>query len=377
MPLTGCSQSSDPNKGCDASDDATGTTTPCSIDPEIISCNWVDSINKNVLTDAAVDDSVGILIKFNDSNAISDGTEVEIKIFEWDPTWFDPDEPIDTIDAIIKDKEAFTTYKITKFDNESDIIDELYFKISVVIDGKTISKECPEETADYLQVKTYKIAIAGNDADSKADRKSLRDSADYFRNFGYFVSSNTIETGTKFIEELTNFKHTPIKSIFISAHGCPYAIDFQTSGSNLYISQTNVEQIVQMSFPSWSPTSDARYISDIADLVSSGTLANDVEIIISACLCGSDPTIVQSIPGTPQFNLDWAQINSGKVIYENFAQQLSLAIPKATVVASTRRVDSGKGISNGCLIIYKGGTIVKDNTLEKYHYNMISQYKNR
>ena len=74
-------------------------------------------------------------------------------------------------------------------------------------------------------------------------------------------------------------------------------------------------------------------------------------IILAGCNNGASPDSQKN--STNKYTEKWANSEDAK----NIAQEISIAIPNATVIASTTQVDSAKGIINS--VTYKNGVIVK------------------
>lgn len=129
-------------------------------EPKFIKGFWADKNKKKLNTkDASKNVKAGDKVyAYVKTDGIPDDTECTVRIKEWDPTIFDPDEDVKTVTAKTKDNCIHRKLKIdhTWYANESDRLSEIYFEIdsSFKLDGHSfeLSETYPADTDDYLYV---------------------------------------------------------------------------------------------------------------------------------------------------------------------------------------------------------------------------------
>ncbi len=216
-------------------------------------------------------------------------------------------------------------------------------------------------------LKENKLAIVGHDSSpllvGRAARKSFYEAAQKWeKNLGYKIYPDIgvfgldgleifydgmVNSGRLAIEVIEQYAQTtPITELFFSTHGTTYAIDFNQSSCNIYSSKEYVRIVTENN--DWEPNADARFIEQIKALVSGSKLVEDIKITLGGCLSGATPQDVIDDGGNLRDNYRWGDFekNAGREgkKAKNFAYLLSTALPKATIIASRRRVDSGIGI---------------------------------
>ncbi len=213
-----------------------------------------------------------------------------------------------------------------------------------------IKTDCEIETAVS---QLNRIAVIGK-GDNIAEESSFKDAAVAL---GYKVAAPVCASGKDVIELLKeNGKEKQITDIYFSTHGTVYAIDLRKKGSNFYIDKHKMQElhgIVEKNVNAkWEASEAAAYIADFAKLIKEGIISRTVTITIGSCRCGA---LYEDIPSGIDGYVDaWRTVNRNKS--ENFAQQLSLAVPGATVIASRLQVNSGMGIQKP--IYYKAGIVI-------------------
>jgi len=250
---------------------------------------------------------------------------------------------------------------------------------------------------DRSVVEQNKLSIVGNDL--KNPRKLFNVAKLWERNKGFKIipanQTNLIcHSGREAILAIRNAKtrfNRPVTEIYFSSHGTPYAIDLSSIGGsyNLYTSISNVRAVLNK--PDWEENKySAKFIDDFLFLVNSGYLVENAIITIGACFTGGNIAnfkrrieeidgeirniskenkiisfikinIYKELRKTQVDYIKWYEANlvpfsDSKIIpgrVQNFAYLLSKKLPKATIVASLNRADSGEGIN--APIVYQNG----------------------